>query len=284
MKCCEIMYGMGDLTRVLVSLGGEIFSGGKKCRKSNISDSDNTGDGGKIVGGAIGACGGIGIGAWNGKRIIAEYVSRRLTLFKRTSSGHDTIWVIVVRLTKFAHFLPMREDYKMERLARLYLNEIVDRHGVPISIISDRDSHFTSRGSWDVHLPLVEFSYNYSYHSSVRCAPFEALYGRKCRSPILCAENKEASTNLVYGDYVLLKVSHLKFHILSNLKKCLADPTLKVPLAEISKLNVAKLNFVEEHVEILEREFKKLKRSRIAIVKVRWNSKRGPEFTWECED
>ncbi|GJX23894.1 putative reverse transcriptase domain-containing protein [Tanacetum coccineum] len=125
-------------------------------------------------------------------------------------------------------------DYKMERLARLYLNEIVARHGVPILIISDRDSRFTSkfwqsmqealgtrldmstayhpqtdgqsertietlkdmlracildfRGSWDVHLPLVEFSYNNSYHSSVRCAPLEALHGRKCRSPILWAE------------------------------------------------------------------------------------------------
>ncbi|GJW73478.1 putative reverse transcriptase domain-containing protein [Tanacetum coccineum] len=62
-----------------------------------------------------------------------------------TSSGHDTIWVIVDRLTKYAHFLPMSEDYKMDRLARLYLNEIVSRHGVPVSIISDRDSRFTSR-------------------------------------------------------------------------------------------------------------------------------------------
>ncbi|GJV39633.1 putative reverse transcriptase domain-containing protein [Tanacetum coccineum] len=152
----------------------------------------------------------------------------------RTSSGHDTIWVIVDRLTKSAHFLPMHEDYKMDRLARLYLNEIVARYGVPISIISDRDSRFTSRfwhsmqealgthldmstayhpqtdglsertiqtledmlracvldfgGSWDVHLPLVEFSYNNSYHSSVRCAPFEALCGRKCRSPIMWAK------------------------------------------------------------------------------------------------
>ncbi|GKC35562.1 putative reverse transcriptase domain-containing protein, partial [Tanacetum coccineum] len=157
---------------------------------------------------------------WSGmKKDIAE-----------TSSGHDTIWVIVDRFTKFAHFLPMREDYKMERLARLYLNEIVARHGVPISIISDRDSRFTSRfwqsmqetlgtrldistayhpqthgqsertiqtlkdmlracvldfrGSWDLHLLLVKFLYNISYHSSVRCTPFEALYGRKCYSPI----------------------------------------------------------------------------------------------------
>nr|GEU98584.1 reverse transcriptase domain-containing protein [Tanacetum cinerariifolium] len=122
-------------------------------------------------------------------------------------------------------------DESMDRLARLYLNEIVARHGVPISIISDRDSHFTSRfwqsmqevlgtrldmstayhpqtgcqsehtiqtledmlracvldfeGSWDVHLSLVEFSYNNSYHSSVRCVPFKPLYGRKCRLPIM---------------------------------------------------------------------------------------------------
>ncbi|GJX84526.1 putative reverse transcriptase domain-containing protein [Tanacetum coccineum] len=121
----------------------------------------------------------------------------------RTSSGYDTIWVIVDRLTKSAHFLPMREYYKMGRLARLYLNEIVARHGGPISIILDCDSRFTSRfwqsmqealgtrldiRSWDVHLPLVEFSYNNSYHSSIRCAPFEALHGRMCRLPIMWAE------------------------------------------------------------------------------------------------
>ncbi|GKE17771.1 putative reverse transcriptase domain-containing protein [Tanacetum coccineum] len=161
---------------------------------------------------------------WPGmKKDIAEYVRIAMdfvTKLPRTGSGHDIIWVIVDRLTKSAYFLPMREDYKIERLARLYLNEIVARHGVPISIISDRNSHFTSRfwqsmqealgtrldmstpyhpqtdgqseriiqtledmlrvcvldfgGSWDVHLLLVEFSYNNSYHSSVRCALFEA--------------------------------------------------------------------------------------------------------------
>ncbi|GKC01544.1 putative reverse transcriptase domain-containing protein [Tanacetum coccineum] len=345
------------------------------------------------------------IPVWKWEGIAMDFVTK----LPRTSSGHDTIWVIVDRLTKSAHFLPMREDYKMERLARLYLNEIVARHGVPISIISDRDSRFTSRfwqsmqealgtrldmstayhpqtdgqsertiqtledmlracvldfgGSWDVHLPLVEFSYNNSYHSSVRCAPFEALYGRKCRSPIMWAEVGEGQLigpelvqettekisqikdrlkaardrqksyadkrrkplEFSVGDYVLLKVSpwkgvvrfgkkgklaprfvglfeiiekvgpvayrldlpeelngvHDTFHM-SNLKKCLADPTLQVPLDEIRVY--AKLNFVEEPVEISEKEFKKLKRSRIAIVKVRWNSKRGSEFTWEHED
>ncbi|GJY58418.1 putative reverse transcriptase domain-containing protein [Tanacetum coccineum] len=218
----------------------------------------------------------------------------------------------------------------MDRLARLYLNGIFAKHGVPISFISDRDSRFTSRfwqsiqealgtqldmsttyhpqtdgqseptiqtledmlracimdfgGSWDVHLLLVEFSYNNSYHSSVRCASFEALYGRKCHSPILWAEVEEGQLigpkisyadkrrkplEISVGDHVLLKVSHWKggvcfgnkgklaprfvrpfeitkrigpvayilrlpqklngvhdmFHV-SNLKKCLADPTL----------------------------------------------------------
>ncbi|GKE48377.1 putative reverse transcriptase domain-containing protein [Tanacetum coccineum] len=169
-------------------------------------------------------------------------------------------------------------DYKMERLARLYLNEIVARHGVPISIISDHDSRFTSRfwqsmqealgtrldmnfrGSWDVHLPLVEFSYNNSYHSSVRCAPFEALYGRKCRSPIMWVEVGEGQLigpelvqettekiSFVGPFKIIEKVGHVAYQLdlleelngvhdmfhVSNLKKCLADLTLKVPLDEI---------------------------------------------------
>ncbi|GJR51843.1 putative reverse transcriptase domain-containing protein [Tanacetum coccineum] len=186
-------------------------------------------------------------------------------------------------------------------------------------------------GSRDVHLLLVEFSYNNSYHSSVRRALFEALYGRKCHSPIMWAEvgedrqksyadKRRKPLEFSVGDYVLIKVSpwkgvvrfgkkgklaprfvgpfeivkkvglvayrldlpeelngvHDTFHV-SNLKKCLADPTLQVPLDEIRV--DAKLNFDKEPVEILEREFKKLKRSRIAIVKVWWNSKCGPEFT-----
>ncbi|GKD88009.1 putative reverse transcriptase domain-containing protein, partial [Tanacetum coccineum] len=78
---------------------------------------------------------------WKWERITMDFITK----LPRTSSGHDTIWVIMDRLTKSAHFLPMREDYKMDRLARLYLNEIVARYGVPISIIFDRDSRFTLR-------------------------------------------------------------------------------------------------------------------------------------------
>ncbi|GJW48775.1 putative reverse transcriptase domain-containing protein [Tanacetum coccineum] len=306
---------------------------------------------------------------WKWERIAMDFVTK----LPRTSSGHDTIWVIVDRLTKSAHFLPMREDYKIDRLARLYLNEIVARHGVPISIISDHDSRYTQRfwqsmqealgtrldmstayhpqtdsqsertiqtleymlrvcvldfeGSWDVHLLLVDFSYNNSYHASVRCAPFEikdTLKAARDRQKSY-TDKRRKPLEFSVGDYVLLKVSpwkvvvrfrkkgkltprfvgpfeivekvgpvayrldlleevngvHDTFHV-SNLKKCLADPTLQVPLDEVRV--DAKLNFVEEPVEILEREFKKLKRSRIAIVKVHWNSKRDPEFTWERKD
>ncbi|GJY43791.1 putative reverse transcriptase domain-containing protein [Tanacetum coccineum] len=225
---------------------------------------------------------------WKWEKIAMDFVTK----FPRSSSGHDTIWVIVDQLTKSAHFLPMREDYKMDRLARLNLNDIVSRHGVPIWIISDRDSRFTSRfwqsiqealgtracvldfgGSWDVHLPLVEFLYNNSYHSSVRCVLFEALYGRKCRVSFANYVGE------VESDYVLLKVSPWKGVVLA-----LEEEERLAPIA-LDEIRVdAKLNFVEEPVEILEREFKKLKRSRIAIVKVWWNSKCGPEFTWERED
>ncbi|GKC69607.1 putative reverse transcriptase domain-containing protein [Tanacetum coccineum] len=257
----------------------------------------------------------------------------------------------------------------MEKLAWIYINEIAARHGVPVSIISDRDGRFASHiwqalqealgtrldmstayhpqtdgqsectiqtledmlrayvmdfgGSWDTHLPLVEFSYNNSYHKSIKCAPFEALYGRKCRSPVIWAEFRESqligpkimqekTENIIQikervktarsrqksyadkrrkplefkvGDFILLKVSpwkgvvrfgkkkklaprciHDTFHV-SNLKKCLADSELQVPLEKI-KIDY-KLYFVEEPVEIVDRQVKKLKRSRIPIVKVR---------------
>nr|GEX03915.1 reverse transcriptase domain-containing protein [Tanacetum cinerariifolium] len=161
---------------------------------------------------------------WKWEKITMEFV----TGLPITPSRYDSIWVIVDRLTKSAYFLPMKKTDGIEKLAQLYLKEIVCRHGVPVSIISDRDSLFTLRfwktlqeamgtqlnmstayhpqtdgqskrtiqtmedmlracvidfgSSWDRHLSLVEFSYNNSYHASIKAAPFEALYGRKCRS------------------------------------------------------------------------------------------------------
>nr|GEZ20525.1 hypothetical protein [Tanacetum cinerariifolium] len=220
--------------------------------------------------------------------------------------GYDAIWVVVDRLTKSAHFLPTREDYKTEKLARIY-NEIVARHGVPVSIISDRDGRFASHLCWDTHLPLVEFSYNNSYHMSIKCAPFKAPYGRKCRSPVIWTEVEEShligpdimqetTKNIIQvkerlktarsrqKSYADKRRKPLEFKVEDRvlLKKCLAEPYVQVPLDEIEIDE--NMHFVEEPIKIVERDMKKLKRRRIPLVKVRWNSWQGVEYTWERED
>ncbi|GJT49306.1 putative reverse transcriptase domain-containing protein [Tanacetum coccineum] len=263
---------------------------------------------------------------WKWENLAMDIVMK----LPRTSHGHDSIWVVIDRLTKSTHFLPMREDFKMDRLARLYLDEIVARHGVPVSIISDQDGHFTSmfwqsmqeslgtrldmstdyhpqthgqsectiqtledmlracildfRGSWDVHLPLDEVG----DHVMLKVASWKGVvrFGKKGKLAPRFVGPFEITERIGKVAYRLrlpqeLNNIHDTIHV-SNHKKCLADPTLQVPLEEIQVDE--RLNFVEETVEILEREFKKLKRSRIAIVKVWWNSKRELEFTWERKD
>nr|GEZ76097.1 hypothetical protein [Tanacetum cinerariifolium] len=110
---------------------------------------------------------------WKWENVTMDFV----TGLPRTPIGYDLIWVIVDRLTKSAHFFPKKKTDSIGKLAELYLKEIMCRHGVPMSVISNRDNFFTS--SWDKHFPLVEFSYNNSYHASIKAALFEALYGRK---------------------------------------------------------------------------------------------------------
>ncbi|GJT53839.1 putative reverse transcriptase domain-containing protein [Tanacetum coccineum] len=194
------------------------------------------------------------------KEILITYVTTR------SKNGYDTIWVIVDRLAKSAHFLAIREDYSMERLARIYIDEIVARHGVLVSIISDRDGRL--------------------------CAPFEALYGRKCRTHVLWDEIRESSLirrrRSGYAKSVALERRDSvwekdklapgyvgPFEILERIGP--VAYRLRLP-EELSGIKVDKtLRFVEEPVEIMDREVKSLKRSRISLVKVSWNSKRGPE-------
>nr|GFA49399.1 putative reverse transcriptase domain-containing protein [Tanacetum cinerariifolium] len=120
-------------------------------------------------------------------------------------------------------------------------------------------------------LALVEFSYNNSYHASIKAAPFEALYGRKYVGPFRVLERVgDVAYKLDLPEE--LSIVHYTFHV-SNLKKCHADEPLAVSLDRLYFDD--KLHFVEETVEIVDREVKRLKRSRIPLVKVRWNSKRG---------
>ena len=172
----------------------------------------------------------LSIPTWKWEQISMDFV----TGLPKSKIGHDAIWVIVDRLTKSAHFLPVSMSYTVDALCKLYVKEIVRLHGVPTSIVSDRDPRFTSKfwggfqkamgttldmstafhpqtdgqtervnqvledmlracvmdfkGSWEDHLQLIEFAYNNSYHSSIGMAPYEALYGRPCRSPICWAE------------------------------------------------------------------------------------------------
>ncbi|GJV86897.1 putative reverse transcriptase domain-containing protein [Tanacetum coccineum] len=147
--------------------------------------------------------------------------------------------------------------------------------------------------SWDRHLSLVEFSYNNSYHTSIKAAPIEALYGRNRQK--IYADVRRKPMEFDVGDMIIDRIGpvayklelpdelrgiHNTFHV-SNLKKCLADENLIIPLEEIQLDD--KLHFIEEPVEIMDREVKQLKQSRIPIVKIRWNSRRGLEFTWERE-
>ncbi|GJS69640.1 putative reverse transcriptase domain-containing protein [Tanacetum coccineum] len=276
---------------------------------------------------------------WKWERITMDFVTK----LHKTS---NTIWVIVNRLTKYAHFIPTPETDSMKTLTRFW-------QSLQSALGTQLDMNFVK--GWERHLPLVEFSYNNSYHASIKAAPFEAFYGQKCRSPVCWAEVgdvqltgpeiiHETTKKIVQirqrlqtardrqrsyanirrkplefqvGDHVMLKVSPRKgvirfrkqgklnpryirpfkileqiglvayklelpeelsnvyntFHI-SNLKKCLSDESLVIPIKELRLDD--KLNFVEEPVEIMDREVKQLKHSRNPIVKVRWNSKRGP--------
>ncbi|KAL8156538.1 hypothetical protein AgCh_001581 [Apium graveolens] len=116
----------------------------------------------------------------NMKKEIAEWIR-----LPKTKSNHDAIWVIVDRLIKSAHFLPINERFSLEKLVTMYMDETDKRSEMTIQTMEDmlRTYAIDFKGNWDDHFPLIEFSYNNSYHASIGMPPYEALYGRKCRSP-----------------------------------------------------------------------------------------------------
>nr|ABA97433.1 retrotransposon protein, putative, Ty3-gypsy subclass [Oryza sativa Japonica Group] len=205
---------------------------------------------------------------WKWEEIGMDFI----TGLPRTSSGHDSIWVVVDRLTKVAHFIPVHTTYTGKRLAELYLSRIMCLHGVPKKIVSDRGSQFTSKfwqklqeelgtrlnfstayhpqtdgqtervnqiledmlracaldfgGAWDKSLPYAEFSYNNSYQASLQMAPFEALYGRKCRTPLFWDQTGERQ---LFGTEVLaeaeekVRIIRERLRIAQSRQKSYAD-------------------------------------------------------------
>ncbi|GJZ14193.1 putative reverse transcriptase domain-containing protein [Tanacetum coccineum] len=216
-----------------------------------------------------------------------------------SSHGYDTIWVIVDRLTKSAIFTPMRETDPLDKLARLYLKEVVTRHGIPVSIICDRDRDFASisGGHFRVLLGTI-LGYEYGTipnktgqsrgqfkHSKIMLTCCAIDFGTaQILGPELIQETTERIVQIKQRMQAARddQKSYADLEAYVGPFKCHADEPLAVPLDGLNLDD--KLHFVEEPVEIVGREVKRLKRSRIPLVKVRWNSKRGPEFTWERED
>nr|GEV31884.1 retrotransposon protein, putative, Ty3-gypsy subclass [Tanacetum cinerariifolium] len=245
---------------------------------------------------------------WKWEHITMDFVMGLL----RTPSSYDSIWVITNWLTKSAHFLPMKKTDSMKKLTRLYLKDVVCRHGVLLSIISDRDSRFASRPELirkttkkiiQIKNRLLIAKSRQKSYADVRRKPMEFDVGdmvmlkvSPCKGVICFGKRGKLSPRYVGPVKIIERICpvayrlelpeklrgiHNMFHV-CNLKRCLADENLVIPLEEIQLDD--KLHFIEEPVEIIDREFKRLKQSRIPIVKVCWNSQRGPEFTWERED
>ncbi|KAI3801953.1 hypothetical protein L1987_30072 [Smallanthus sonchifolius] len=229
-----------------------------------------------------------------------------ITKLPRTAKGNDTIWVIVDRLTKSSHFLPIRETSSSEKLAEVFIKEIVSRHGMPLSIVSDRDTRFTSR-FWKKFNEVMGTRLNISttYHPQtdgqsertiqtpgltpvcwgeigqkdfasleVVKATSEKFDQIKARMKAVkdrqksYADKRRRELEFQVGDMVLLKVSPWK-EIIRFRKRGKLSPSL---------------NYVEEPIAILDRAEKRLRNKSIPLVKVQWKHRKGSEATWEKED
>ncbi|KAL0551527.1 hypothetical protein IC582_010616 [Cucumis melo] len=210
----------------------------------------------------------LSIPEWKWENVSMDFI----TGLPRTLRGFTVIWVVVDRLTKSAHFVPGKSTYTASKWAQLYMSEIVRLHGVPVSIVSDRDARFTSKfwkglqtamgtrldfstafhpqtdgqterlnqvledmlracalefpGSWDSHLHLMEFAYNNSYQATIGMAPFEALYGKCCRSPVCwdeVGEQRLMGPELVQSTNEAVQKIRSRMHTAQSRQKSYAD-------------------------------------------------------------
>ncbi|GJV71033.1 putative reverse transcriptase domain-containing protein [Tanacetum coccineum] len=207
---------------------------------------------------------------WKWDNITMDFVTK----LPKSSQGYDTIWVIVDRLTKSAIFVPMRETDPMEKLARMYLKEMVTRHG----ILAKELRRFKA-------LPM---EFQVGDNVMLKVSPWKGVvrFSKRGKLNPRYVEPFKVLEKVGSVAYKLelpeeLSRVHNTFHV-SNLKKCYADEPLAVLLDGLHFDD--KLQFVEEPVKIMDHEVKQLRRSHFPIIKVRWNSRRGLEFTWERED
>nr|GEY40065.1 reverse transcriptase domain-containing protein [Tanacetum cinerariifolium] len=237
---------------------------------------------------------------WKWDNITMDFITK----LPKSSQGYNTIWVIVDRLTKFASNFWRSFQKALSTsldMSTAYHLEIDGQSERTIQTLKDmlRTCTIDFEKGWVNHLPLVEFSYNNSYHASIKAAPFEALYGRKCHSPVCWTEVEEAK---ILGLKLIQETTEKRVQNKQRMKaardrqKSYADLKRKPMKFQVGDKVMLKhvpldglhfddkLHFVEEPVEIVDREVKWLNQSRILLVKVRWNSKRGPEFTCERED
>nr|GEX16173.1 putative reverse transcriptase domain-containing protein [Tanacetum cinerariifolium] len=224
---------------------------------------------------------------WKWDNITTEFVTK----LPKSSQGYNTIWVIVDRLTKSAIFTPIRETDPMDKLAKIYLKEVVTRHGIPVSIISDRDPRFASNFWRSLQNALgTRLDISIAYHPKTNGQSERTIqtlkdmlracaidfgkgvvrFGKRGKlNPRYVGPFKvlERVGDVAYKPDLLEELSrvHNTFHV-SNLKKCHADEPLAVLLDGLHVDD--KLHFVEEPVEIMDREVKWLKRSCIPLVKV----------------
>ncbi|GKD13248.1 putative reverse transcriptase domain-containing protein [Tanacetum coccineum] len=230
---------------------------------------------------------------WKWDNITIDFVTK----LPKTSNGYDTIWVIVDRLTVSSHFLPMRENDFMDKLCIIQalkpapFEHFTDEKCRSLTFVgpSEKKSNPAQdrqKSYADVRRKLLEFQVG--DRVMLKVSPWKGVihFGKRgklnpryIRPFKVLAKVRDVAYRLELPQE--LSRVHSTFHV-SNLKKCLSDEPLAIPLDEIHIDD--KLNFVEEPVEIMDREVKRLRQSRIPIIKVRWNSKRCPEFTRERED
>ncbi|XP_012461531.1 uncharacterized protein LOC105781543 [Gossypium raimondii] len=211
-----------------------------------------------------------------------------------TPTKKDSVWVTVDRLTKFAHFIPVRTDYSLQKLAKLTAFRPLtdDQSERVIQILEDmlRSCVINFRDSWEDYLQLAEFAYNSSYQSSIQMTPYEALYGRRCRTPSCWSELGErrvlrAELASDTEDKLKLPLELDRIHDVFNVSMLRHYRSVSTHIVLVEEIEVRlDLTFEEEPIQILERDVNVLRRKSIPLVKVLRRNHTTEEATWEQED